>query len=976
MLIDHSLYNALQQKMQGSIHTDKATRSMYATDASIYRELPIAVAYPKTKEDLQLLISFATEQKLSLIPRTAGTSLAGQCVGQGIVVDVSKHFTKIIELNVEERWILVQPGVVRDELNLYLKSHGLLFGPNTSTANRAMIGGMVGNNSCGSYSIVYGDTRKHTLEVCVLMHDGTEAVFHDITHDEIHRILQEDTAEATVYKHIIHTLSDKDTQELIRNEFPKAAVHRRNTGYAIDELIQMQPFTPNGKKLNLAKLIAGSEGSLCFITEIKLSLDPLPPKESMLICAHYHSLDDALKAVVKLMPLAPRALELMDNHILECTKGQAQYNSYRTFVDGEPNAILIIEIAANTTSELENVCATYVDCIKSTHAYSIPVIKDTQAMRKVWKLREAGLGLLANFPGDAKPVAVIEDTAVEVADLPEYIREFDELMTQYNQTAVYYAHAGAGELHIRPVLNLKTREGVTMLRTIATDSAKLVKKYKGSLSGEHGDGRVRGEFIPIMIGNELYQLLRSIKATWDPNKIFNPGKITDTPPMDSSLRYEADVPTPEIETHIDFGQWGGVLRAAEKCNGSADCRKTELIGGTMCPSYMATRNEKDTTRARANILREFLTHSEKKNRFNHEEIKEVLDLCLSCKGCKAECPSNVDIALLKAEFLYQYQKENGASLSAWAMAHIATGNRFGMYARTLTNFLLRNHFTSSLIKQTLQVAPQRQLPLLAATRFSKWFTHYKQQVLTPDANKTVYVFVDEFTEFNDVDSGIHAVKLLNHLGYTVLGCPLHNSGRAYISKGFLDEARQVAEENIQWFSKHNTNSLPIIGIEPSCILGFRDEYPKLLRGEWQEKAKTISMHTFMIDEFLYQEMKKGNLRSDVFKKDAKPIRIHGHCHQKAMGAVDYQAELLHSLLGVEAHIIPSGCCGMAGSFGYEKAHYDISMQVGELVLFPDVRKHANTHDICASGTSCRHQIQDGTGHKAMHIVDILYSRIT
>ena len=978
MIIEHQLFSKLNQELAGSIHTDKAIRSLYATDASIYRELPIAVAYPKNNIDLKKLIQFATNNKLSIIPRTAGTSLAGQCVGAGIVVDVSKYFTQILEVNTAENWVRLQPGVVRDELNLYLKPYGLFFGPNTSTANRAMIGGMVGNNSCGSYSIVYGDTRKHTLEIKAIMYDGSEVLFKDEVTDSINEILNKQDAKSTVYNQLLTILADKKLQSEIVKQYPKATIHRRNTGYAIDEIIQQQPFNPNGKPLNLCKLIAGSEGSLCFITEIKIHVDPLPPKESMLICAHFMNLNESLEAVVSLMELKPRALELMDFNILECTKNQIEYSQYRFFVEGEPQAILIIEIGADELPILHQIETQFIDRLKKlTTAYAYPTVIGATQIRKVWKLREAGLGLLSNFPGDAKPVAVIEDTAVELKDLPAYINEFGELMNSYGQTAVYYAHAGAGELHIRPVLNLKEEEGVKMLRTIATSSAQLVKKYQGSLSGEHGDGRLRGEFIPLMLGNEIYDVLKQIKKTWDPNAIFNPGKIVDTPPMDTFLRYDLkNTPNNPIETIVNFDEFGGILGAAEKCNGSGDCRKTELIGGTMCPSYMATRNEKDTTRARANILREFLTHSDKKNKFDHNEIKEVLELCLSCKGCKSECPSNVDMALLKAEFLFQFQKSNGISFATWLMANIDIVNNWGSKLRPITNFFLKNSFISSLIKDSLDIAPQRNLPLLYKTTFTKWFAKNIRQLNDKSVKKRkVYIYADEFTEYNDVVIGIKTVELLTSLGYEVI-LPKHViSARAHISKGLLNDAKKYANKNIELLKDIITTESPLIGIEPSCILGFRDEYSKLVDKELSEDAKELAKNTLTIDEFLYQEHVNGTLDLNCFNQETMTIMLHGHCHQKALSNIQKTIDLLELLPNTTASLIPSGCCGMAGSFGYTKKNYEVSMQIGELVLFPVIRNKVSSAIICASGTSCRHQIKDGTGVDSKHLVEILWQRL-
>ena len=954
-------------------------RSLYATDASIYREMPMAVVYPKDEQDVKALILFANTHQLSLIPRTAGTSLAGQCVGGGIVVDFSKSFTKIIEINQEEGWVRLQPGVVRDELNIVLKPYGWYFGPNTSTANRAMIGGMVANNSCGSYSIVYGSTRDHIIEIKALLSDGSEVIFKSVNYNEFIEKCQQNDVEGSLYRQINEILGPEDNRYEIKQHFPNPSIHRRNTGYAIDVLMDSTPFDTSSKNdFNFCKMIAGSEGSLCIITEIKLHLNPLPPRETVLICAHFNSIHEAMIAVPEMMKFQPRAVELMDKIILECTKGHVEYSKYRFFVEGDPEAIIVVEVGANSEEELQTKCEEITNCLHSkTTAYAAPLVKGAVEIRKVWKLREAGLGLLSNFPGDSKPVAVIEDTAVELKDLPAYIDEFTTMMDSFGQKAVYYAHAGAGELHLRPVLNLKTKEGVVMLRKIATASAALIKKYNGSLSGEHGDGRLRAEFIPLMIGEKNYDFIKAIKANWDPKNIFNPGKIVNAPPMDTSLRYLAPAITPSIDTLVDFSSTDGILRAAEKCNGSGDCRKAAVIGGTMCPSYMATKNEKDTTRARANILREFLTNSNKKNRFDHQEIYDVMDLCLSCKGCKSECPSNVDMAMLKAEFTHQYQKSNGVAFRSWAMANITKVNYLGSYMHRLYNFTLQNSFTSSIIKNLVGVAPQRNLPILYKTTLRSWFEKNRKVLQKIDQPiSKVYFFVDEFTDYNDVEIGIKAIRLLHKLGYMV-EIPKHTeSGRAYISKGLLSEAKKCANTNILFLKDLITAETPLIGIEPSCILGFRDEYPKLVESQLKNDAEKISKYCVMIDEFIAAEIDKGNIVADSFTTEKQHIKLHGHCHQKAISTADVSVKLLSLPTNYTVEQIPSGCCGMAGSFGYEKEHYELSMNIGELVLFPAIRKDIGQSIIAAPGTSCRHQIKDGTNVKAKHPIEILYEALS
>ncbi|MCI4667093.1 MAG: FAD-binding protein [Bacteroidia bacterium] len=969
----------LAASLDGELYLDQTHRILYATDASVYREMPLAVAHPRTEDDLKQLIHFAKTEGVSLIPRAAGTSLAGQCVGDGIVVDISKYFTRILEVNKEEGWVRVQPGVIRDDLNKYLKPHGLFFGPNTSTANRAMIGGMVGNNSCGSYSIVYGSTRDHVLELRTLLSDGSEAIFGELCKEDFEEKCKLNSLEGKIYQTLNAELSSPEAQDEIRNQFPDPSIHRRNTGYAVDILLESEVFTDNGEKFNFCKLLTGSEGTLAFTTEIKIHCDPLPPAELSLMCAHFDSVDESLQAVLVAMKHKPRAVELMDKIVMDCTKGNRMYEPYRFFLEGDPLAVLVIEAGGDTEQEAtKKLKAIQQDLKEAGLGYAFPYIYG-ENIKKVWNLRKAGLGLLANVPGDAKPVAVIEDTAVELQKLPAYIQEFTLMMEGYQQKAVYYAHAGAGELHLRPILDLKKTEDRKLFRDIGRSTAELVKRYDGSLSGEHGDGRVRAEFIPLMIGQKNYDLIRRVKQSWDPQNIFNPGKIVDAPPMDTALRYEAEQETRQFDTIFDFSETEGILRAAEKCNGSGDCRKTHLGGGTMCPSYMATRDEKDTTRARANILREILTRSEAENPFAHKEIYEVMDLCLSCKGCASECPSNVNVATLKAEFLHQYYKKHGVPLRSKAIANIGRLNGLGMLLPAVTNFFLRNKLTSSVLKSFLGVASQRSLPTLHKQSFRSWF-HSNQDRLDAEASKngskgSVFMFCDEFTNYNDTDIGIKAVELLTRLGYQVMMPKHEESGRAYLSKGLLKEARKLAMYNVEVFGNLLSEETPLVGIEPSAILGFRDEYPKLVIDEFKGKAKAIAPFALMIDEFIAKEIKRGRIRQDAFSKAKKKVLLHGHCHQKALSSVDPSVELLSLPENYSVEVIPSGCCGMAGSFGYEKEHYNVSMKVGSLVLFPAVDSASKDTIIAAPGTSCRHQIADGTQKKALHPVEVLWDAL-
>jgi len=965
----HDKLITLQKNFEGDIYIDDTTRLLYATDASAYREMPLAVTRPKTKEDIRKLIFFARENCTALIPRAAGTSLAGQVVGNGIVVDISKYFTRILEINTQEKWVRVQPGVILDELNKELQQYGLFFGPETSTSNRCMIGGMVGNNSCGAHSLVYGSTREHTLEIQAILSDGSEAFFEPLSRDMFNSKCEGNTLEAELYRNIRQILNDADNRRSILDEYPDKSLERRNTGYAIDLLIDMQPFTNEGKLFNFCTLLAGSEGTLSFTTEIKLNLVPLPPKEIALVCVHCNSVMDALNANIIALKYKPVAIELMDKIIMDCTKDNISQRKNRFFIHGDPGALLIVEFAGENRETIMYQAREMEAEIRAVGlGYEFPVAFGDDT-KKVWGVRKAGLGLLSNIPGDAKPVPVIEDTAVNPKLLPDYITEFQAMLDRYSLNCVYYAHVATGELHLRPVLNLKKAEDIELFRIVALETAKLVKKYKGSLSGEHGDGRLRGEFISLMLGERNYELFRKIKYTWDPLNIFNPNKIVDTPPMNSFLRYKAGQKPREIETIFDFSKDQGILRAAEKCNGSADCRKTEIIGGTMCPSYMATRDERSTTRARANILREYLTNSAKKNPFDHKEIYEVLDLCLSCKACKSECPSSVDVAKMKAEFLQHYYDSNGIPLRTRAIAYISSINALGSIAPEITNFFMANSFTSGIAKKILKFAPQRSIPLLSKQTLRQSF---EKQYTKPNESKgKVYLFADEFTNYNESEIGIKAIRLLTRLGYEV-SIPDHTvSGRTFLSKGLLRTARKIANKNVELLKNIVSPETPLIGIEPSAILTFRDEYPELVSPHLRKAATNLAPNTLMFDEFIVRETEKGNINADLFTKESRKLKLHGHCQQKSIASTLSTKKMLTLPKNYIIDEIPSGCCGMAGSFGYEQEHYEISMKVGELVLFPAIRNTEIETIIVAPGTSCRCQIKDGTNRDAQHPIEVL-----
>ncbi|MEN8153432.1 MAG: FAD-linked oxidase C-terminal domain-containing protein [Acidobacteriota bacterium] len=966
----------LAAELDGGLQFSPSIRLMYATDASEYRSVPIAVSWPKNKEDIKKLVSFALDNRIELIPRAAGTSLAGQVVGSGIVVDIGKYMNRILEINEKEKWVRVEPGVVLDELNKVLEEKGLFFGPETSTSNRCMIGGMVGNNACGSHSLIYGSTRDHTLSVNVVLSDGSEAVFEPVDEESFREKCKGDSLESQLYRNILENLGEKLNQEEIRREFPDKRIKRRNTGYALDALLDTKPFGGT-EDFNFSKLITGSEGTLAFITEIKLNLVDLPPREKILVCAHFSDLEESIEANLIALKHEPGAIELIDKFILDCTKDNIEQKKNRFFLDGDPGAILIIEFAGESKIELEKTAAKLEsDLRKNGYGYSFPVVSGNN-MEKVWSLRKAGLGVIYNIPGDHRPVSVIEDTAVQPEDLMNYITDFKKILAKYGLEGIYHGHISTGELHLRPMINLKVKSGVELFRSIAEDVAVLVKKYNGSLSGEHGDGRLRGEFIPLMIGEKNYSLLKRIKNVWDPDNIFNPGKIVDTPPMDTDLRYETGAEIRKIDTYFDFSREKGIVRAVEKCNGSGDCRKAEIFEGTMCPSYMATRDEKNSTRARANILREFLTGPEKDNPFDHREIFDVMDLCLSCKGCKSECPSGVDMAKYKGEFLQHYYDSNHIPLRTRIIANISTLNRLTGFFPDFFNIVFSNILTSGLIKRILGFAPERTIPLLSKVTLKAWLKkdELNNKNVRDTGKRKLYLFADEFTDLNETDLGIKTIKLLEKLGYRV-SIPKHViSGRAFISKGFIRKAGKIAKKNIYLLKDIINEDSPLLGIEPSGILTFRDEYPELVGKELRSAAEKLAKNCYMIDEFLEMEIEKGNIPREKFTEKRAFIKLHGHCHQKALVSTESTKKVLSFPENYSVEEIPSGCCGMAGSFGYEKEHYDLSMKVGELVLFPEIRKCAADTIIAAPGTSCRQQISDGTGKKAFHPVEIIYDAL-
>lgn len=931
------------------IHTDILHRIAYATDASAYREMPMGVAYPKNEAEIVELLNEARRLHTHLIPRAGGTSIAGQVVGNGIVVDISKHFNHILKFDKGQRTVWVEPGVVRDELNIFLKPHGLFFSPETSTSNRCCIGGMVGNNSCGTHSLVYGSTRHHVLELQGVLSDGSHF---STAKREGSPLLQQ------IYAQLEQWKNDPEIRQLIADNFPDKSLQRRSCGYAIDEAIEGD--------IDLTKIITGSEGTLCFITAIKLSLNPLPPQEQMVLCAHCDSLPKSYLANLVALRHQPVAVELMDGKILELCRNNHTQDRNRFFIEGEPAALIIAEFNGTTMDEQAN--AMEQDLLNEGLAYHCSRVYGKDISR-VWALRKAGLGVLTGVKGDNKPIGVIEDTAVAPERLPQYLEEFEQMMQRMEMSCVYYGHISTGELHLRPILNIKDAHDRERFHQVALESAQLVKKHHGSLSGEHGDGRLRAEFIPIMYGQEVYQLMRQVKQCWDPDGVFNMNKIVDAPRMDESLRY--DVNQQYLCADHDL------MCLIEQCNGAGDCRKSNTIGGTMCPAFKVSRDELMTTRARANVLREVLTRGIGSDTDDRKALEEMLYSCLACKGCKGECPSNVDMTRIRARVLQQLYSQHGTPFRSWMVARMAAIEQLGHIVYPIYNAMARWNWSSSIIKRLVAFAPERTIPALSPRTIRQLVKHDRTiRRQNAQTQRTVYLFADEFTNHQEAELGHSFASLLTALGYKVIIPRTVESGRAAISKGCLHLAAKYATKNVRLLRNKITEDTPLVGIEPSCILSFRDEYPDLVSASMRQDAEALGKNCLLYDEFIMREVARGNISAKQFKSDAVEIWLHGHCHQKSLVGIEKTAAMLRLLTGCKLHVIPSSCCGMAGSFGYEKEHYKTSIEIGEMLLFPTLRRALKEPTetptlVAAPGTSCRQQILDGTGIKAVHPIEIM-----
>ena len=953
----------LRAVMEGEVRDDDVHRVLYATDASIFELVPLAVLMPKSAQDMVAIVRVASKYRIPITARTAGTSLSGQTVGAGFVVDAGRFMTRILEFDAEAGTVRVEPGVIRDELNRFLKPHGWVFGPDTSTASRCMVGGMVGNNSCGTNSIRYGTTRDNLVDLDVVFTDG------ELGREEWARAKEA----PGVYGDVVRAVDEIVTQNvsLIRDSFPKASIIRRNTGYAIDDLADSWlTGAADDVDPNLARLLCGSEGTMALFSAATLKLHRLHHAE-ILVAAHFDSVNASLEATVETIPFEPSAVELMDKRILDLAKLNSEQERNRWFVEGDPGALLAIQFFGQTTEEVEAKASAVVAHLKEKGlGYAYPVIRGAK-MKSVWDLRKAGLGILAGKPGDVKPETLVEDTAVAVEDLPAYTREFARIMAKYQAECVYYAHASVGLLHNRPELNLKDARDIQRARGIVEDIADLVREFRGSLSGEHGDGRLRGPFIERAMGPEIYGFFRKLKKAFDPAGIMNPGVIVDAPPMEQDWRYYPGYRQDHWTTEFNYTDALGFQRAVERCNGSGECRRPHTAGGTMCPSYMVTREERESTRGRSNLFRRMIQKGPDAL-YTSQEMKDALDLCLSCKGCRNDCPASVDMARLKAEFQQGWFDRHGEPLSAKMFASVTELTKLPQAipgAMAIGNFGQRSSVGKFLLKKVLKISDKRTLPAFAPKSFHAHFAKRKASVLDPIG--TVFLYIDEFTDRYEPEIGLAAVDLLEAGGYRVLAPKLGPSGRGPLSKGFVRKARGYIEANVRAIYPLLSEVDAVVGVEPSAVSTFLDEAVDLPKdSELLAMAQAVKAKVSMVQDFVAEAADAGRWRGE-WTEEPLELLFHGHCHQKSLTGVTGTQKALSLPPNYKVTTVPSGCCGMAGSFGYEEDHYEVSMAIGEMVLFPAVRKAAPQVVVAAPGTSCRHQIHDGTGRASRHPIEIL-----
>ena len=950
-----SLAEELRQQVDGEVRFDKMSRLLYSTDASIYQIEPIGIVIPRSADDVVAVIETAQRHGVPVLPRGGGTSLAGQTVGHAVVIDFSRYMRQVLEVNVEEGWVRTQPGVILDELNLHLESVGMLFAPDPSTSNRGNVGGALGNNSCGAHSIMWGKTVDNVRELAVVLSNGDRAHLGPLSAEQLAAKMRGDGLEGDIYRKLFE-IAEANRDE-VRARYPK--IMRRVGGYNLDELTGEGDF-------DLARLVVGAEGTLLAITEAKLGIVPRPRFKGLAVL-HFGDLIESMEATVATLEMAPAAVELIGSMIIQQARTNLKYSRMMDFIEGDPEALLAVEMVGDSQTEVvSKLEALEQRMTRSGLGYAVRRLLKPEDQANLWAVRKAGLGLMMNVPGDAKPLPFVEDTAVAPEVLPQFVKRFTEIVREHDTSAGYYGHASVGCLHIRPLIDLKKRGDVDRMVSIATAVSDLVLEFGGAMSGEHGDGLVRSVWNEKMFGAQIYDAFRQVKRAFDPEGLMNPGKIVDPPPMTENLRISPAYRPLQLKTRMGYSREGSFAQSIEMCNGQGACRK--VTEGTMCPSYMVTRDEEHSTRGRANALRAAISGALPVDSLTSKRLFDVLDLCLECKACSSECPSNVDMTKLKYEFLWRYYQSNGYPLKNRMFGEVARIGRLGSFFAPVSNWVLRSDTFKQFLEKAAGIDRRRDLPPFAGQTFLQWFRSRGASRPGSADNGQVLLFADTFTNYNYPHLGKAATAVLESLGYQVVVPPSRCCGRPMLSAGMIDKATSNARFNVDSIYPYVERGAKLVGLEPSCILSFKDDYLDLLGND--RKTQAVSESTMLIEEFVLEAIQKAGL-SHGFKRSVGRVLFHGHCHQKALVGTDAAMTLLRWIPGSEATEVDSGCCGMAGSFGFAAAHYDISMRIGERSLFPAIRSQGSGVSIVSEGVSCRQQIEHGTGRQAKHLVEVL-----
>lgn len=949
-----SLQEELLKHIEGEVHFDSMTRCVYSVDASIFEVNPLAIVIPKNKEDLIKAVKIAYAHHIPITVRGAATGITGGCLGKGLIIDTSKYLNHILSIDVENKRVICEPGVVQDDLNAALAPYGYRLGPDTSTGNRATLGGMLGNNAAGARSLRFGRMIDHVQEVELLLANGQLIHFGPISKAEWMKRKELDTVEGHIYQ-TVWDIKENYISE-IQKHFPN--IPRRVSGYNLDELIK-------DESINLSKLIVGSGGTLGIVTS--MTLDIVPKIKASGICLlHFDDIIKGMQNIREILNFNPMALEIIDDQIIELGRASPSLRGQLEWLQGNPKAILIIEFDGENDTEVKNTLQQFSREMQAKNiGYAPTILLELSAISKVWALRKSGLGVLLSKRTYSRAIAFIEDFSVSPYRLADFMKEFVAYLESKGKKAGIYGHVGSGCMHVRPYVDLRQPEEIELMHQIMIDVADLLLKYGGALSGEHGDGLIRSWLLPRMFGERIMQAFKELKDAFDPIHLMNPGKVVNATPPLKELRLSPEVSTKIPEVFLNFSKEGGFALAVDLCNGNGQCRKKE---GVMCPSFQVTKDEFHSTRARAQALRSIIHGRLPMKDFTSKNMYEVMDLCISCKGCKTECPSQVDMAKMKSEFLYHYQEKHGYSFRNRLFGNIGLLNKWASPFASLFNKLSRSPLSKKILNY-FDIATERTLPALAKQKFSKWLKGYRQ---VTEKAKQVVLFNDTFNEFNEPEIGQAATKVLNALGFEVIVPKWNCCGRPAFSKGLLKQAHKKAKRVIETLLPYASKGLPIIGLEPSCILMIKDDYLGLFREEDSllSKAKIVSSHCLTFDEFIANLQKEGHFNLQ-FKNQEQIVKVHGHCHQKALIGMKPTMDVLKAIPGFIASEIQSGCCGMAGSFGYEKEHYKISMDIGGLCLFPAVEKSSDNALIVANGTSCRHQIKDGVRRRALHLAEVI-----